>query len=186
MFFKLKDFLTKLAGETKFQRYEMTKFMKSEIQNRMPLSREYKTHFKDIWTKWKRKRSSSNIAGFFKGNGKKLMTGWLSKVFPFNHNRLKVKFSEGGTSVDIILDINYSFEREEITSIAQILKENEIVDVSDENALIRIFSETILSFPLIWTEYFGYEFTIMPENEEKKWKDDSLKIKLRFSARPAY
>ncbi|MHC1591339.1 MAG: hypothetical protein ACXQS8_04590 [Candidatus Helarchaeales archaeon] len=186
MFFKFKDFVIKLAKRTKFERFDMIKFFKEEIQTRVSHIRSYKNEFKNEWEKWLSKKSGSDVAAFFKKHGKKLLSDWLCKVFPFNEKKLKIKFEIGGTNVDIILHVQYTYSHEEVVFMIKTLKENAILTINEEIALIRILAETILSFPLIWTEFVGYEFTIMPENESKSWKKNSFMVDLDFSARPSY
>jgi len=186
MFFKFKDFVNNLANKTKFERFDMVKFFKSEIQSRVSQIRSYKSNFEKAWNKWQMKKSGSDISAFFKKYGKSLLTDWLCKVFPFNSKKLKIKFDIGGTNVDIILNIRYSYHHDEVILFIKALKENDIDEINEEIAMIRTLAETILCFPLVWTEFFGYEFTIMPENEEKVWNKNEFNINIDFSARPAY
>lgn len=186
MFFKFRDFIDNLARETNFDRMDMGGFFRKEIQSKVLLIRSYKSIFQDSWDKWQSKRSGSDVAAFFKSYGKDLLTSWLCKVFPFTDKQLRVHFDEGGTNVDIILKTEYTYTAKETKFVEKVLNKKNIKDINKEIALIRALAETILSFPLIWTEYFGYEFTIMPENEEKSWRKGDFYLQMDFSARPSY
>lgn len=185
MFFKLKSLLSKLATETKFERMDMIEYYRTEIQKNLMSIRSFIRDFKDVWIEWTKKNSKSEVAKFFKDKGSKLLTRWLSEVFPFNNKKFNANFSEGGTTVDIILKISYEFTNEELFFVEQLLSENKI-ELSPQLALVRSFAELILIFPMIWNDIVGYEFTIMPENEKEELTKDGLILQMEFSSRPYY
>ena len=108
-----------------------------------------------------------------------------ASALPFNNKKLTVKFSEGGTTVDIILAISYFFSNEELFYIDKLISENEL-EIDPKIALVRSFAELILIFPLIFNDIVGYEFAIMPENEKEELFTEGLKLNMEFSSRPAY
>jgi len=182
MFFKLKTLLTKLAKETKFERMELIDYYKGEIEKNLMVIRSFKRQFEETWGNWSKK---SEVANFFQSKGSKLLIKWLTEVFPFNNKKLNVKFSEGGTTVDIILGISYFFSNEELFFVDKLIAENEL-ESDPKIALVRSFAELILIFPIIFNDIVGYEFAIMPENEKEELYNEGLKLEMEFSSRPAY
>ena len=185
MFFKLKNLLSKLAIDTKFERMDMIEYYRTEIQKNLMPIRSFIRDFNEVWVEWTKKNSKSEVAKFFKDKGDKLLSRWLTEVFPFNSKKFNAKYSEGGTTVDIILNISYEFSNEELFYVEKLLSENKI-DLSPQIALVRSFAELILIFPIIWNDIVGYEFTIMPENEKEELNKDGLNLVMEFSSRPYY
>ena len=66
------------------------------------------------------------------------------------------------------------------------MKQFKIEEITAQVALVRVLAETILLFSKIWDDVSGYNFTIMPEEDNTIKKDGAITFNMVFTLRPAY
>ncbi|MHA1386586.1 MAG: HAD-IIA family hydrolase [Candidatus Helarchaeota archaeon] len=183
---KFNIFLENLAKSTSFERMEMIPYLRQILKEQETELKKFKKEFFNIWENWSEEYGGSNIASFFVNKGKIIMLKWLSNVFPFRKEDFKIVFKEGGTTVDVVLDISYFFNEEELKYIKNLIKETKIIEISPQIALIRTLAETILAFSQVWDEVSGYNFTMMPEEDKTSKKEGEIIFDMVFTLRPAF
>jgi len=179
-------FLENMAKYTSFQRMDMINLLKQILTEQKLVLKNFKAEFLQIWENWMQEYGGSNVANFYVNKGGEILQNWLTIVFPFRKNDFKINFNEGGTTVDIILDISYFFNERELQFIDFLIKEFNIQELNSQTALIRTLAETILIFSQIWNEISGYAFTMMPEEDRTRKKNGGIMFNMVFTLRPSY
>ena len=114
------------------------------------------------------------------------MLKWLTVIFPFRKEELKMIIKKGGSNVDVVMDISYFFKEKELNFIDFLIKEFAIEEITAQVALIRTLAETILIFCQIWDEVSGYDFTMMPEEDKTSKKGKGIAFNMLFTLRPSF
>lgn len=179
-------FTENFARATSFERMEMIPYFNEIFKEHISELKKFKGEFVEFWEKWGEEYGGSDVAGFFSNHGQVILLKWLSKVFPFRDKDFKIEFKEGGTSVDVILDISYFFNEKEVKYMDSLLQEFEIEDITPQIALIRLLAETILIFSKMWDDVSGYDFTMMPEEDKTSKKGEGIVFNMLFTLRPSF
>ncbi|MHC1592007.1 MAG: hypothetical protein ACXQS8_07965 [Candidatus Helarchaeales archaeon] len=117
-----------------------------------------------MWEEWEKDHHSKGIADFFHRKGKTLFELWLTKLYPFERDKLTLEFPQGHSSVDAQMIITYLYEKREIDYIRFVLNKLELFDKSEVDAARMLFVNAIKSISPYFSTLVGTQFKIYTEN----------------------
>lgn len=172
-----------VAKETKFIRVNMIPFFKDYIKNHQTplvnLRRSYKiSRYRNLTSIIK-----SNVAAYLIKKGADLISDWLNSMFYFRRTDLKVLVKGGGTTLDIVLNVSYNYNNEELKFIRDIIKQFELKDITVEDISSLFLSESVLCIQNVFNEIIGYNFTFMMQNSDATIKDGTIQVEIEIVSR---
>ncbi|MHA1269189.1 MAG: hypothetical protein ACTSPY_05320 [Candidatus Helarchaeota archaeon] len=180
---RFEKLVRELAENTRFVRIDMIPFFKEFIKkHRTPLIKIRKS-YKISRSRSKSAIIKSNVATYLLTKGEDLFNDWLNLMFAFRKTNLKINIKAGGTSMDVIINISYMYNKNEIEFIKRIIKEYSLKESSIEDISILLLSESVLSIQEIFNEIIGYKFSLMMQNDSIKISDENMQVEIEVVSR---
>jgi len=149
---RFKNFIYRIGRESGFKPLKnrlliaLSDYAQKESENSR---KNYPRLMKSMTKNWVRYKERSQIAYLLNDNHEEIFNFYLTTVFPFQKNNLKLEDSEAPTPVDFKLKYIYKFALNEIQLIKEVLNELNLHE-KPENVLKRVFLFSIISFgPLV-------------------------------------
>jgi len=185
MSIRFKKITTEIAENTKFIRIDMIPFFKNYIKKHRTILNRLKKSYKISRTILTKKISKSNVSKFLIIKGKSLIIDWLNSMFNFRKSDLIVEVKPGGTSVDAIIKVKYTYNEKEINFIKNLIDKYNLKedDITTEDVCLLFLSESVLCIQELFNEIIGYEFSLMMQNDEIIPTDGCIQVLIEIVTR---
>ncbi|MHA1680211.1 MAG: hypothetical protein ACTSUE_04335 [Promethearchaeota archaeon] len=178
-----KAMLIRLARDTKFSMFN------DNFRNGMvaEYKRKYKNYprFRRMLAKnWKR-YMKNQVAKFILENRDEIFYNWFCKMFFFDPERMKILEPNTRSDVDFNAKFHYTFKKDEITFIEDLIEKYEIKFVKPLVIMNQLILTGLRLLGPIIEDYFKRPYDFQPENVEDEDGEDGKTVKIFFSSREA-
>lgn len=158
------------------------KAFKEEIFLNADEIHKYLNELKIIWENWKKKSKTDFISRFVEEKGPLIFIPWLSRIFNFEAKQIEVNCPRGPSSVDSLLEVSYTFTKNELKAISNLLVKHGIEAQEDEVARTLLI-EAIKSISDTFSQIIGQPYNIFTSDVNMIKKKGNLKIEYKGAGR---
>jgi hypothetical protein len=174
---KFRSFISRIleSSKLKIEAGSIQKAFQDEVLLNEDQLIEYVKNMGEMWESWKKLSSLDFISRFFEELGPPVFAFWLSEVFPFDFEQIRARCPTSPSSEDALLEISYSFDKEELAIIKDSLIAHWIKE-SEEKVAQTLFIEAVKSISEVFSAIINHPFKIFSSNVKLVKEGTNLKI----------
>ena len=159
------------------------KSLVEEVNRDEPRKSEFIKKFNHAWAQFKSRYGKHVVSPYIEWAGPSIIKNFLSYVLSFDENKIISACKKKGTNVDALLQVEYSFSKQDLEVIQNELNSYK-VNVEVNEAAKMILSNSMKTLPILLNEileikYRMYTAAINIEN----LAGDGLKIAINYDGR---
>ncbi|MHA1271181.1 MAG: hypothetical protein ACTSPY_15410 [Candidatus Helarchaeota archaeon] len=117
-----------------------------------------------------------DVADFLLEAGADILTFWMTNIYCFDKKRLNIQVPKKLSPVDSLIIAQYTFTKDEVKVIKEVLQEYQLSDYGDAKAATTIFSNSMKTIAKYLSKILNTDYNIFTNKLEHKEKKGQIII----------